>query len=289
MELYQLRHFVAVAETGSFTRGAERCHVTQPALSGSIARLEEDLGAKLFFRTKRSVSLTDAGQKLLTDSLLILKACNSAREKVRGSGQSRKLRLGVVRTFPTQKLTALLTALRVDLAGLEVQITEGSPTELDERLEMNKLDAALTILADGASHTNGLMPVMTERYLLFATSTHPLASKREVFLSDLTDQQFIVRTACETYATTTALLREKGVHTVVACRTQQDDRALELVRAGFGVALMPELFDAEGVKKIAISDFPASRTIGVKWAPDRKTELVDRLCVFVKTHPWQTH
>lgn len=289
MELYQLRHFVAVAEAGSFTRGAERCHVTQPALSGSIARLEEDLGAKLFLRTKRSVSLTDAGQKLLTDSRLILKACNSAREKVRGAGQTRKLRLGVVRTFPTQKLTALLTALRVDLVGLEVQITEGSASELDERLEMNKLDAALTILADGALHTDSQMPVMKERYLLFAAATHPLASKREVFLSDLTDQPFIVRTACETYAATTALLREKGVHAVVACRTQQDDRALELVRAGFGIALMPELFGVDGVRKIAISDFRASRIIGVKWAADREAELIDRLCVFAKTHPWQTH
>ena len=289
MELYQLRHFVAVAETGSFTRGAERCHVTQPALSGSIARLEEDLGTKLFLRSKRSVSLTDAGQKLLTDSLLILKACNKARENVRGANRFRKLRLGVVRTFPTRKLTSLLAALRTDLAGLEVQIVEGSSTELDERLEMNKLDAALTILTDGAKQVVGQLPVMKERYMLFAAAAHPLNLKRDVCLSDLTGQPWIVRTACETYAPTTALLRDKGVHVLVTCRTQQDDRALELVRAGFGVALLPELFDAEGVKKIPITDFPASRTIGLKWSPDRETELIEKLCVFARTHPWQTH
>lgn len=289
MELYQLRHFVAVAETGSFTKGAERCHVTQPALSGSIARLEEDLGAKLFFRTKRTVSLTDAGQKLLTDSLLILKACNSAREKIRGAAAAPQLRLGVVRTFPTQKLTALLSALRIDLPGLEVQIAEGSAAELDQRLMMNKLDAALTILTDATSDVMREMPVFEERYLLYASSAHPLTAKREVTLADLNDQHFIVRTACETYAATTALFREKGVHVRVTCRTQQDDRALELVRAGFGVALLPELFEADGVRKIAISDFEASRTIGLKWSAERNTELIDRLCVFVKTHPWQNH
>lgn len=286
MELYQLRYFVAVAETGSFTRAAERCHVTQPALSGAIAKLEDDLGAKLFLRNNRVVMLTGAGQRLLEDSIPILKACNEVRANIRGEDVAKVLRLGIVRTLPTHKLTSLLTALRADLTNLEIEIVEGAASELDEYLAMDKLDVALTILPESSIDSTNEMPIFQERYMLYAYSSHPLASKKEVALADLNDQYFIFRTSCEICDATLALLREKSVHPKVACRTEQDDRALELVRAGFAVTLMPAIFEASGVKKIAISDYNVSRTVGLKWAAGRNNKLIERFCVFARTHPW---
>lgn len=287
MELYQLRHFVAVAETGSFTRGAERCHVTQPALSVSIARLEEDLGAKLFSRTRRLVSLTDAGQKLLADSVAILKACSEARGRVRGATVARVLRIGLLQTFPTRKLTALLSTLRVEFAGLEIQIEEGSASDLDSRLVAREIDVALTILTEGVLDSVGEASLFEERYVLFVSSTQPLAAKREIVLSDLNDQYLVVRTACEAYGATMALLRDRGVRTFIACNTEHDDRALELVRAGVGVALMPELFEMDGVNKVPVKDLPLSRTVGLRWAVGQNDELVDRFRTFARLHPWR--
>lgn len=289
MELNQLRHFVAVAETGSFTRAAERCHITQPALSGSIGRLEEDLGVRLFVRTKRVVAMTEAGRKLLSDSLPILNACNRVRAEMRGTSGSTNLRLGLVRTFPTHKLTALLVALQADLAGLSLQITEGSASELDERLNIDKIDVALTTLDESQSDSVTELPLYRERYLVFAPSGHPLCAKREIVLEDLNGLNFIVRRSCETHASTSALMREKGVKPRVVCQTQQDERALELVRAGFGVALLPELFSADGVVKMPIKDFQANRTVGLKWHTAKNSETIERLCTFARTHPWQAN
>jgi DNA-binding transcriptional LysR family regulator len=285
MELYQLKHFVAVCETLSFTKAAGRCHVTQPALSGSIGRLEADLGARLFVRTKKSVSLTPAGQRLFSEGLRILQACNQVKAEIQGSSAT-VLRLGILRTFPTRKLTRLITSLRNDLSGLEIEIAEGTAPELEERLAINKLDIALTILGDAPAADHREFPLTSERYLLYVAQEHPLANRTEVDLADLNGQNFIVRTSCETFATTTNIFREHGVRTRVVCRTQQDERALELVRAGLGCALMPELYDSPGVRKIAIRDYDMKRVVGLRWRAGGPAALIDQFCTFAATHAW---
>lgn len=285
MELYQLKHFIAVCETLSFTKAASRCHVTQPALSGSIGRLEADLGARLFIRTKKSVSMTPAGQRLFSEGLRILQACNQVRAEIQG-GAATVLRLGILRTFPTRKLTRLITSMRNDLSGLEIEIAEGTAPELEERLAIDKLDIALTILGDAPAPDHREFPLTSERYLLYVPDEHPLANRTEVDLADLNGQNFIVRTSCETFATTTNIMRERGVRTRVVCRTQQDERALELVRAGIGCALMPELYDSPGVHKIEIRDYAMKRVVGLRWRAGGPAALIDRFCTFAGTHAW---
>lgn len=285
MEIYQLKHFIAVCETLSFTKAATRCHVTQPALSGSIGRLEADLGARLFIRTNKAVSLTPAGQRLFSEGLRILQACNQVKAEIQG-GSSTLLRLGILRTFPTRKLTRLINSMRNHLSGLEMEIAEGTAPELEERLAVDKLDIALTILGDGTASDQREFPLARERYLLYVPREHALADRSEIDLADLNGQNFIVRTSCETYAATTNILREHGVRTRVVCRTQQDERALELVRAGIGVALMPELYDSPGVRKIAIRDFDMKRVVGLRWRAGGPAALIDQFCTFAATHAW---
>ena len=85
MELYQIRHFVAVAETGSFTKAGIRTAVSQPALSVSIAKLEEELGVRLFHRSPKSISLTPAGRRFQTTAQEVLSACNKVKAELRAS------------------------------------------------------------------------------------------------------------------------------------------------------------------------------------------------------------
>src|SRR5712671_5315505 len=85
MELYQIRHFAVVAETGSFTKAAIRAAVSQPALSTSIAKLEEELGVKLFHRSPKAVTLTPAGRRFHMTAQEILAACNKVKAELRAS------------------------------------------------------------------------------------------------------------------------------------------------------------------------------------------------------------
>lgn len=287
MEIYQLKHFIAVAETASFTKAAIRAHITQPALSGSIARLEAELGTRLFMRSRKAVMLTPAGQRLLSEGMQIVQACNRLQADMKGSSAPQSLRLGIIRTFPTHKLTGLIMAFRAELPELELEIAEGNSEELDEKLRNHKLDLLLTILPTKPAPDVVEVPLLEERYLLYVSIRHALAQYKDVQLTDLSGQPFIVRLACETFSLTGSILKERGVVTHVVCRTHLDDRALELVRAEVGMALMPELFDAPEVKKIAISDYKIQRNIGLRWLESNSSPTITRFRSFALSHNWK--
>jgi DNA-binding transcriptional LysR family regulator len=103
MALCQIRPFAAVAETGSFTKAAIRAAVSQPALSASIAKLEEELGVKLFHRSPKSVTLTPAGHRFQMTAREVLGACNKVRAELGASVADRPLRIGVLRRRPTRR------------------------------------------------------------------------------------------------------------------------------------------------------------------------------------------
>ena len=97
MELYQIRHFAAVVETGSIAKAAIRAAVSQPALSVSIAKLEEELGLRLFHRSSKSVTLTPAGRRFHATPQEVLRACDKVKAELRATVANRPLRIGILR------------------------------------------------------------------------------------------------------------------------------------------------------------------------------------------------
>ena len=262
-------------------------HVTQPAMSGSIARLEAEFGTPLFTRTRKEIVLTPAGKRLLVEGTVIVRSCDRVEAEIKGSAAPQRLRLGMVRTFPTSKLVSLLRAFRTELPALHLVVSEGSPEELDAKLKDHKLDLLFTVLGDTPSAGCLEALLLEERYMLFVSNRSSMATRKSVELSALEGQPFIVRTACETFASTTNLLKERGISTRMVCRTNQDDRALELVRAEVGLALMPELFEAHDVVRIEVSDFPVRRKVGLRWLATRSSETIDSFGRFAQSHRWR--
>ena len=115
---------------------------------------------------------------------------------------------------------------------------------------------------------------------------HRFAFYESIQLSDLNGERFIVRTHCEAFDSTRKLLLERGIRSQVVYRTDQDDRALALVGAGLGVALMPAIFDAPNVKKVPIRDFHSKRVISLHWNEDVADDRLDQLVAFATTHNW---
>src|SRR5215475_9446971 len=95
MELHQLRYFVAVSQTGNFSRAAERCHVSQPSLSQQILKLEKRLGQPLFNRLGRRAVLTDAGRLLLDRAMGILATIEDAERRLRAGAELHGGRLSI--------------------------------------------------------------------------------------------------------------------------------------------------------------------------------------------------
>ncbi|CAI7660427.1 unnamed protein product [Penicillium discolor] len=151
VELQQLRYVVAVADTGSFTRAAERCHVTQSALSHQVAALERELGVRLFARTSRSVRATESGEAFLRSARLAVRAADQAREDAAAAAGEvvGTLRLGIIPTVTAVDVPALLVAYRTAHPAARVELREGNSDGLMTAIRQGDLDVAFLGLREG--------------------------------------------------------------------------------------------------------------------------------------------
>lgn len=125
MELYQIRHFVAVVEAGGFTKGAERVAISQPAISASIAKLEAELNVKLLERRHAQVVATPAGTRLLELGKKVLHTCNAAKEEMKAIGHRKRLRIGVLPPLPSGPLSKLISSFQQANPGIDVDVADG--------------------------------------------------------------------------------------------------------------------------------------------------------------------
>ena len=188
-EIHQLKYFVAVAETGSFTRAAEREGITQPTLSEQILRLESKkhgLNRRLFDRLGRKVVLTDAGQELLQHAQRILAAVKEAERSVRDSAEGGTLRVGAIPTIAPFLLPGMVTRFRKDHPTVQLQLKEDLTERLLADLLSGELDVALMALPirDERLHVEKLF---TEPLVVALPAKHRLATKTEEKLGDVVD------------------------------------------------------------------------------------------------------
>ena len=197
MDIRHLEHFVAVAEARSFTRAAERLHIVQSAVSASIRTLERDLRTDLFNRTTQRVQLTEAGAMLLPRARQILAQMQSARElvaDVRG-GLRGTLTIGTMQALSAGPLDIpqVLADFRESHPLLEIHLryAANGSVELAGQLRDGQIDIAILSLPDGRPPGVSLTPLTQEPLVLVCASSHRLANRRSVRISELGDESFI--------------------------------------------------------------------------------------------------
>jgi len=195
VELRHLEHFLAVAETGSFTRAAARVHVVQSALSVSVRSLEKDLGARLFDRSTRRVELTEAGAALVAEARTTLASAQAARDAVAAvsDGTRGTVRIGIMQALPAVDLAALLTRFHAERPQVRIEPSthpDGS-RGLVQAVADNRLDLAVAALPGPHPVEVEAIALHHEPILLACAPGHPLADQRPVRLADLADQAFL--------------------------------------------------------------------------------------------------
>jgi len=260
MDIYLLRYFLAVVETGSFTKAAASCLITQPTLSQGIKRLEDSVGAPLFVRNNKRVFLTSEGVRFLPRAKAILNECNLALSEIRAETQTLSLRLGILSTLSSVWVGRLIKGFRAHHSGVRFELTEGSEQEISNRLDERSLDYALSIrrVAEDAC-----IDIYAEAYSLALSSQHELAAQNVIRGEDLADQPMIVRTRCEVLSETSRHFTDRNVRPPLVYRTGFDERALEMVAADLGVTLMPDSYHHDEVVRIPLSGFDYRRQIAL--------------------------
>ncbi|WP_300300872.1 LysR family transcriptional regulator [Ferrovibrio sp.] len=264
MNLTLIRYFMAVAETGSFTRGAERANVTQPTLSAGIKRLEESLGASLFDRS-RAAQLTPAGARFLPRARLLLQEWTAARRELRQEGKParQRLRLGYVSGLPQPRLTALLGSFAAAHPDTALEILEAPASTLGRRLDLGRIDAAILPLPEDKDEQ--ALNLFRQRYLLAVPPQHPLAHRSTARISDLQDQPFVIRPQAEIMPAAEKLFATLNVRPRIIGRAESDHGLLALVGAGIGIAILPHWLADETVATLTLPELRESHRIGMVW------------------------
>jgi LysR family hydrogen peroxide-inducible transcriptional activator len=276
INLHQLRYFVAVAETGSFTQAAEREGVTQPTLSEQILRLEsrgKGIGRRLFDRLGRRVVLTDAGRVLLGHAQGILAAVGEAGRAVRDSAEGGRLRVGAIPTVAPFLLPKAVARFRKDHPAVQLQLKEDLTERLLADLLAGELDVGLMALPvrDDRLHVEKLF---AEPLVVALPPKHRLAGRAEVRLADVVDEPFILLDDVHCLGDQVlSFCHRGGLEPRVVCRGEQVVTLLAMVAAGLGVSVVPEMAAvADGGKGCAYRPLgkPApTRTLCAVWHKQR--------------------
>ncbi|PKB14138.1 LysR family transcriptional regulator [Novosphingobium kunmingense] len=267
----QMRHFLAVVDTGSFTRAAHALNIAQPSLSGGIAELERQLGTRLFVRERRRIGLTAAGNALLPMARAIEAQFHDAEARIGAVPvPARPIRLGVLDTVSTAWIEATVARYAGDRP---LELTEGGERELASALATGSIDLALTLLGGGRRSEGTVL--LEEDYCLALPASHPLAAASTIRATDVAGETMIARRACEVLGETSRFFTTSGVRPRFALRSAHDDRAMALVRAGLGVTVAPRSLGIAGVTMVPISDFGLRRRIGLV-SSQSPTNTLDR-------------
>jgi DNA-binding transcriptional LysR family regulator len=250
VELRHLEHFVALAEDSSFTRAAARLNLVQSALSVSIRNLENDLAAPLFVRTSRGVRLTQAGEALLPAARRVLRDVAAARDEVdavRGVVRGR-LRIGIMQSLKLIDAGRVFAAFHQAHPGvvIEPRPASGGSVVLAEHVRRGELDLALAWQPEASARGLRVAELATEPFVL-VVPTNCALPRRELELADLRDKEFIeFPEGWGARALSDQAFRNAGVARKIVLEVADTTTCAELVRAGFGVAIMPRAMVPEG-------------------------------------------
>jgi DNA-binding transcriptional LysR family regulator len=194
MDIRQLKAFVAIAESGTFTAGAVRVHVTQAAISMQIRQLETETHAQLFIRAPRRVILTEAGEKLLERAYTILREHDAALEELAAlTGAHRgRLRIGSASAMVSaDPLPQILRELRGTYAAVETSVVSGTSESLVKQVLAGELDAAFVSLPVEARGVQ--TELLSEDYLVaIASPRHSMAKQKIVSAYALAGEKLIL-------------------------------------------------------------------------------------------------
>lgn len=264
-DLWQLECFCAVARSGSFTKAAAALGIAQPSLSEQIAKLEHGLGAPLYERLHRRIELTPLGEAILGKAQALLDdaaALPDYFERVRG-GVRGPLRVGAIPTIMPYYLAPLLKTFSERYPEVELHVREGTTAELIEHVLEGMLDVAVLSLPVQSA---GLVmkELFRETLYLAVPGAHPLASQDRVRLRRVSEERLLILKDGH-------CLRDEALAICDQSRARfagqfEADQVLtifELIRAGFGVSIVPEMARnlSDGCKLIEIEP-KASRRVG---------------------------
>lgn len=289
IELRHLRYFITVAEELHFGHAAERLHMAQPPLSQQIRQLEEQLGFQLFYRTKRSVQLTEAGQVFLTDCRKLFKQLDQAIETGRqvSRGESGQLVIGFVSSAAYNVLPEILRSFRTKFPAIRLELHELPTNEQLKWLHARRLDIGF-LRPPIEDRTLCVSTIMREPMVVALPEAHILADGSKVTLSSLAGEPFILfprPLAPRAYDQIISLCQQAGFSPNIVQEAMQMQTIVSLVAGGIGVAIVPvslQNMQRTGVVYKPLQEQTPCSEIAVAWRNDDRSPTIEPFLAVVQ-------
>jgi LysR family hydrogen peroxide-inducible transcriptional activator len=273
MEFDQLRYFLQLAERGNFTRAAEDLTISQPALSRSIQKLEDELGQPVFERKTRSVSLTEAGVLLQSRAQQMLTILEDTKAEITDDGESGRIRVGAIPTVAPYFLPDLLRQFCSEFPKATLIVQENTTDVLLKSCTQGEIDLAILALPVPAKYLE-VEELFEEELLLILPPDHPLIEKPRIRLSDVESLPFVLLDEAHCLADNIiTFCRQRSVQPVAVERTSQLTMVQELVSLSHGVSMIPAMARVldQSDRRVyrSLTGRKPTRKIAVVWNPYR--------------------
>jgi DNA-binding transcriptional LysR family regulator len=274
MTLRQIRHFIAVAETGSISAAAQAVFVSQSSLTLAIQQLETDIGVRLFDRHAKGMNLTHQGHQFLRQSYLILATVDNAKRSLQLGTESLtgKLTIGVTSLVAGYFLVELLKRFKSAYPNVTIQMIEDERPYIEHLLVSGEIDIGVLILSNiedrDALQTEVLMH---SPYRLWLPPLHPLLDHESISLADVAKLPLIQLNADEMDVHARRIWTRAGLKPEIAMKTGSTEAVRSLVAAGMGVSILPDMayraWSLEGnmIEARKLVDLLEPLDIGLAW------------------------
>ena len=242
MELRHIRYFTAVAEEMNFSRAAEKLCIAQPPLSRQIMDLEDELGVKLFNRSKHALSLTDEGVLFKQYALQVLDLVDHSTNEVRElkHGLQGMLNLGTVEGNAPRLLSEWISGFHAINPHVQYTLWNGNSDDVAQRI-MNGLCEVAVIMEPHNGVGINSIPIYSEKWVAIVPKNHPIlkSKKKKLTMDQLADYELIIPSRESRLSEIGEWFKDTNKVPKVSCRVAHVLSAYELTRQGLGIAIFP--------------------------------------------------
>ncbi len=295
MTLRQIRHFIAVAETGSISAAAQAVFISQSTLTLAIQQLEEEIGVRLFDRHAKGMTLTHQGHQFLRQSHLILATVDNAKRSLQQStGQiAGNLTIGVSSLVAGYYLADLITRFQRAFPNVQTHVIEDERSYIEHLLVSGEIDIGVLILSNLEDRHALQTEVLTQSpHRLWLPPRHPLLEHDSISLSDVAREPLIQLNADEMGLHTQRIWARASLTPTVSLRTASVEAVRSLVAAGLGISIQPDMtyrpWSLEGdiIEARPLVDLSETLDVGMVWRRGTaRPALVDPFLTVAREQP----
>jgi DNA-binding transcriptional LysR family regulator len=242
MEMQQVRYFVALAQTLNFTRAAEQCNVSQPALTRAIQQLEHELGGPLFHRERNNTHLSELGRMMLPYLESVEASTQAAKEAAQSARKLENvtLTIGAMCTISPQLMSGLMVEFQTEHPDVEVAVYDAGAPAMIEAMQRGEIEIGIIGVPEELPESLHQIPVFEERFVIVLPRGHPWEAKNAIRASELNGQPYVSRSNCEVFQFVSDDFARRGIATRKVFSSPRDDWVQGMIKAGLGFGFFPE-------------------------------------------------